>query len=231
VSPGKTHHAAGDPASFGETRPLKIAIADDHPFYRGRLAASLRDRGFEVVGEVGNGRDAIEISAIAAPDVILMDLKMPVLSGFEATRRLFELTPRRNILAISASALEDEIADTILWGANGHFSKDRPLQELIWAIEAIAAGRPLISPGIARVLLRRVRGEDPERSLAGAPLERREREVLACLAQGHSVPQMAIVLLASTEEISDDIEVILFKLRIEERIREILQEAKNSPDG
>lgn len=232
VSQAETHHAGGGAASFEKALPLRIAIADDHPAYRGRLAASLRDRGFDVVGEVGNGRAAIEMSETAEPDVILMDLKMPVLSGFEATRRLSEFAPRRSILAISAAALEDEIADTILWGANGHFSKDRPLAELVWAIEATAAGRPLLSPGTAQILLRRVRGDaSPDRSLAGAPLERREREVLACLAQGHTAPQIAIVLLASTEEIKGDIEMILMKLRIEQRIRHAQQRPESVRDG
>lgn len=224
MSQVETHRTVGGAGSLGEASPLRIAIADDHPVYRGRLAAFLRDRGLRVVGEAGNGRAAIEMSETAGPDVILMDLRMPLLSGFEATRRLAAVAPRRHILAISASALEDEIADAILWGASGHFPKDRSLVELIWAIEAIAAGRTVLSPGTAQVLLRRVQGgDDPKRSLAGAPLVRRELDLLAALARGDTASQIAAALLVSCEALNQDIGAVLMKLRIEQRIQEALR--------
>jgi DNA-binding NarL/FixJ family response regulator len=200
---------------------LRVAIADDHPAYRDRLAIFLRERGLEVVGEVGNGRAAIELSETVESDVILMDLRMPLLSGFEAIRRLTKSTSCRRILAISAAALEDEVADAILFGAHGHIAKDRPLVELLWALKATAAGRPLLSPGTARVLLRRLHGDaDPERSLADAAMARRELDLLACLAQSYTTAQIAIALSANPDEIKQDIELVLMKLRVERRIRE-----------
>ena len=204
-----------------EAGRLRVVIADDHPAYRNRLALFLRERGVDVVGEIGNGRAAIELSETADPDVILMDLRMPLLSGFEAIRRLTKSAPRRRILAISAAAMEDEIADAILLGANGHVSKDRPLVELFWALRATASGQPLLAPGTAQVLLRRIRGEaDPERSLADAAMARRELDLLACLAQSYTTLQIAIALSATPEEIEEDIEVMLMKLRVERRIRD-----------
>lgn len=204
-----------------EAGRLRVVIADDHPAYRNRLALFLREREVDVVGEIGNGRAAIELSETADPDVILMDLRMPLLSGFEAIRRLTKSAPRRRILAISAAAMEDEIADAILLGANGHVSKDRPLVELFWALRATASGQPLLAPGTAQVLLRRIHGEaDPERSLADAAMARRELDLLACLAQSYTTSQIAIVLSATPEEIEGDIEVMLMKLRVERRIRD-----------
>lgn len=210
--------AADTSASEGAGR-LRVAIADDHPAYRDRLAIFLRGRELDVIGEVGNGQAAIELSEAAEPDVILMDLRMPLLSGFEAIGQLGRTAPRRRILAISAAALEDEIADAILLGASGHVSKDRPLVELTWAIRAIAAGRPLIAPGTAQVLLRRLSGEaDPERSLADAVMVRRELDLLACLAQSYTTAQIGIALSATPDEVNEDIEMLLTKLRIEQRI-------------
>lgn len=227
MSTVETHRMVGGAGSLGEAIPLRVAIADDHPAYRGRLAAFLRDCGLEVVGEAGNGRAAIEMSETAGPDVILMDLRMPLLSGFEATRRLAVVAPSRRILAISAAALEDEIADAILWGASGHFSKDRPPVELIWAIEATAAGRPVLSPGTAQVLLRRIQDGDHGRSLAGASLVRRELDLLASLARGDTASQIAAEMPLSLDALNRDIEEMLMKLRIEERIQDALRNSES----
>lgn len=219
------HQPAGGESTTEGSQRLRVAIADDHPVYRDRLAIFLRDRGLDVVGEVGNGRAAIELSRSAEPDVTLMDLRMPLVSGFEAIRRLARSSSPRPILAISAAAMEDEIADAILFGANGHVSKDRPLTELIWAIRATAEGRALISPGTAQVLLRRIRGEAaPERSLAEAVMFPRELELLACLAQSYTTTQIAITLSASTDEINQDIEWLLTKLRTEQRMHDAVRE-------
>lgn len=217
---------------MGEAGRLRVAIADDHPAYRDRLAIFLRDRGLEVVGEVGNGQAAVQLSETADPDVILMDLRMPVLSGFDAIRRLTRAGPRRRILAISAAALEDEIADAILFGANGHVSKDRPLVELLWALRATAEGRPLLAPGTAQVLMRRIRGDaDPERSLTDASMVRRELDLLACLAQSYTVPQIGVALSATPDEVTGDIEMMLMKLRVEQRIQETPGEGFEADGG
>ena len=219
VSRVGSHRAEGT-SPIEEAGQLRVAIADDHPAYRDRLAIFLRGRGLEVVGEVSNGQAAIELSETVDPDVILMDLRMPVLSGFEAIRRLGTAVPRRRILAISAAALEDEIADAVLLGASGHVSKDRPLVELTWALGAISAGRPLIAPGTAQVFLRRIRGDaEPERSLTDASMTRRELDLLACLAQSYTIPQIGITFSATPDEVTDDIEMMLMKLRVEQRIQ------------
>jgi DNA-binding NarL/FixJ family response regulator len=232
MSPADLHQQADRAAREGEPRALRVVIADDHPFYRGRLAISLRRLGVEVVDEAGNGRAAIEAAAKTEPDVILMDLRMPLLSGVDATRRLTELSPRLRILAISATALEDEIADAILWGANGYVSKDRSLPDLVDAIQAIAAGRPILTAGTAQVLCRRIKGPvEDSPSLIGAPLVRRELELLELLAAGKTVSQISAETSAAVEALEGDIEAILLKLRIEQRIQIALRDAGTPERG
>jgi DNA-binding NarL/FixJ family response regulator len=230
--PADLRGQAESAAEQGEPRALRVVIADDHPFYRGRLAISLREHGVEVVDEVGNGQAAIEAAAATEPDVILMDLRMPLLSGVDATRRLTELSPRLRILAISATALEDEIADAMLWGANGYVSKDRSLPDLISAIGMIAAGRPILTAGTAQVLCRRIRGPvEEEPSLIGAPLVRRELELLELIAAGKTVRQIAAETSAPVEALHRDIDAMLLKLRIEQRIQTALRDAADSEKG
>jgi DNA-binding NarL/FixJ family response regulator len=233
VIPANSHHTRPGGAGPERTRPLRVVIADDHPFYRGRLAISLRRRGFEVIGEVPDGEAAVELAEADAPDVILMDLRMPLLSGLEATRRLTEVAPQRGIVAISASALEDEIADAILWGADAHVPKDRPLEELVAAIDLVANGGIALSPGTAKVVRRRVRGEDgPGTSLTGAPLVRRELELLDRLAEGRSTVEIASATGATPETVAEDIAALLMKLRIEQRIQAAFDDAEGrTPPG
>jgi DNA-binding NarL/FixJ family response regulator len=207
-------------------------IADDHPFYRDRLAISLRRRGLEVIAEVPDGRTAVELAETAAPDVILMDLRMPLLSGVDATRQLNEVAPQRQIVAISASALEDEIADAVLWGANAFVSKDRPVDELIAAVDAVAAGRILISPGTAQVLRRRVHGSDgPGLSLVGAPLVRRELDLLDRLAHGREISEIATATGSTSDVVALDVSALLTKLRIEQRIQGAFRDAGGGDEG
>ncbi len=221
MSRAEIERPPGGVSTREEPGRIRVAIADDHPAYRDQLAVFLRARGLDVVGEVGNGRAAIELVESARPDLIVMDLRMPLLSGFEAIRRLARLTSRRRILAISAAATEDEITDAILSGADGHISKDRAPQELIWVLMATVAGQPLLAPGTAQVLLRRLRGQaEPGRSLVDTVMFQREWGLLACLAQSYTTAQTAMALNATPDEINQDIELLLTKLRAEQWIHD-----------
>jgi DNA-binding NarL/FixJ family response regulator len=206
-------------------------IADDHPFYRDRLAISLRRRGMEVIGEVPNGLTAIDLAETASPDVVLMDLRMPLLSGLAATRRLAEVAPQRRIVVISASALADEIADAILWGADAYIAKDRPVDDLIAAIDAVTAGKVLLPPGIAQVIRRRVRGGGESGfSLVGAPLVRRELDLLDRLAEGATIAEIAAATPAPEDAIAEEVAAMIMKLRIEQRIQAAFRDAAE-PEG
>jgi DNA-binding NarL/FixJ family response regulator len=137
--------------------PTTVVIADDHAFYRTGLARMLRQTGIHVVAEVANGEAAIRAAEETAPDVVVMDINMPGLSGIEATWRLTAQSPGTRVLVLTVSAEEDDVADAIIAGASGYVLKDGPVEEIAAAIHAAAAGQVVIEPGIPKALLERMR--------------------------------------------------------------------------
>jgi DNA-binding NarL/FixJ family response regulator len=153
--------------------PLRVVIADDHPFYRMGLVRSLRARGIDVVAEARDGAAAIRAVEETKPDVVVMDLRMPGLSGIEVTRRLTERAPATRVLVLSVSADEDDVIAALLAGACGYVLKDRPVREVIAGIEA-AAGR---GPFARRV-----------------HLTARERDLIDLVADGKADDEIAATL-------------------------------------
>lgn len=131
---------------------LRVVIADDHPAYRAGLARMLRENGIDVVAEASNGEAAIRSVEETEPDVVVMDLNMPGLSGLEATRRLIDETPTMRVLVLSVSAQDDDVTEALEAGAHGYVLKDGALEEVVAAIRAAAAGHPLISPRVLPAL-------------------------------------------------------------------------------
>ena len=127
---------------------LRVVIADDHPAYRAGLARMLQENGIEVVAEVSNGDSAIRTVEQTDPDVVVMDLNMPGLSGLEATRRLIAEAPSTRVLVVSVSAQDDDVTEAMQAGAHGYVLKDGPLDEVVVAIRAAAAGQAMISPRV-----------------------------------------------------------------------------------
>jgi len=128
--------------------PLRVVVADDHPAYRAALARMLRENGIDVVAEASNGEAAIRTVEETDPDVVIMDLKMPGLSGLEATRRLIDEAPSTHVLVLSVSAQDDDVSEAIEAGAHGYVLKDGPLEDVVVAIRAAAAGQAMISPRV-----------------------------------------------------------------------------------
>jgi DNA-binding NarL/FixJ family response regulator len=205
------------------TEPLRVVIADDHPFYRMGLARSLRASGIEVVAEAPNGEAAVRAVEQTSPDVVVMDLKMPGLSGIEATRRLTRRTPASRVLVLSVSAEESDVTDAILAGATSYMLKDRPVQEVIAGIRAAAAGEFHVSPQIAIPLLRRLHEPAGVRSyLAGVRLSSQEAALFDLLADGRSENEIAEMLGISLGCLRSDASNILGKLRLESRLQAAL---------
>jgi DNA-binding NarL/FixJ family response regulator len=197
---------------------LRVVIADDHAVYREGLARLLRENGIEVVAEAADGEAAVRAVEQTAPDVVLVDLRMPGLSGFDATRRLAERSVGSRVLVLSVSAEESDVTDAMSAGASGYVLKDEPVEEVIAGIRAAAAGDPRISPRTATVLLRSVHeaieaGED----LAGGGLSARELQVLDLLAAGK--PDHEIARIVSIRSVHDYVRSILTKLQVEQRVR------------
>ena len=161
-------------------------LADDHPFYRDGLARLLEQSGIDVVAAVGNGEAAVRAVAETAPDVVVMDLNMPGMSGLEATRILGVRSPASHVLVLSVSAQAEDVTEAVLSGACGYVLKEAPVEEVVAGIRAAADGQSLISPRIASVLLQRVReaAADEATDLRAVQLSPREYEVLGLLAEG-----------------------------------------------
>jgi DNA-binding NarL/FixJ family response regulator len=200
--------------------PLRVVIADDHPFYRQGLADLLGKSGIEVVGEAPDGQAAIELVGQTAPDVVVMDLNMPGMSGAEATRRLTERNPTARVLVLSVSAEEVDVTDAILAGAMGYVLKDSPIEEVVAGIKAAAAGNSLISPRIASQLMRRIRDREIEQpQLPPLPLSDRELQVLKLVADGKTNQEIGEELFIGPSTARNHISSILMKLQVDNRVQ------------
>jgi two-component system NarL family response regulator len=207
-------------------------LVDDHPFYRHGLSSLLERSGIEVVGEASNGVAALEVVEQTAPDVVVMDLNMPRLSGVEATRRMTEQNPATKVLVLSVSVEEADVVDAIMAGARGYLLKDGPVEEVVAGIRAAASGESLISPKIAATLMTRVReregeeAEQPEISLS-----EREREVLELIAQGKANPEIAQTLFIGETTVRNHVSSILAKLQVDNRVQAAVRAVKERMVG
>jgi DNA-binding NarL/FixJ family response regulator len=199
---------------------LRVVIADDHPFYRQGLARLLSQSGVEVVGQASNGPAAIELVEQTAPDVAVIDLNMPGMSGVEVTRRLNERMPASRVLVVSVSAREDDVTEAILAGASGYVLKDGPVEEVVAGIRAAASGESLLSPRIAGTLLDRIRdGEQVQPGLSPVPLSERELQVLRLVAQGRGESEIGETLHIGANAVTKHISSLLMKLQVENRVQ------------
>jgi DNA-binding NarL/FixJ family response regulator len=218
----KDGDAVADYASMSATpEQLRVVLVDDHPVYREGLAKLLRESGVDVVAQAGNGHDAMSIVEEAAPDVVVMDLNMPGMSGVEVTRKLVERTPASRVLVVSVSAQEEDVTEAILAGASGYVLKDGPVEEVVAGIQAAANGESLISPRIATMLLRRMRLDEPAEvdTPAMTPLSDRELQVLRLVAEGKGNQEIGEALYIGQSTVRNHISSILMKLQVENRVQ------------
>ena len=199
---------------------IRVVLADDHAFFRDGLARILSGAGIEVVAQVANGEAAVHAAVEHAPDVVVMDLSMPGLSGLEAARLLQQRAPACRVLVLTVSDSEADVIDAVVAGASGYVLKDRPREEVIAAVQAVATGQALISPRIASTLLDRIREQvelDPP--VPDVDLSRRELEVLSLLAQGRANAEIGKALFISDSTVRNHISSILMKLHVNNRVQ------------
>jgi DNA-binding NarL/FixJ family response regulator len=200
---------------------LRVVLVDDHPVYREGLAKLLSQSGVEVVAQAGNGPDALSIVEEAAPDVVVMDLNMPGMSGVDVTRKLVQRNPASRVLVVSVSAQEEDVTEAILAGASGYVLKDGPVEEVVAGIQAAANGESLISPRIATMLLRKMRLDGPSEMdpPATTPLSERELQVLRLVAEGKGNHEISEALYIGQSTVRNHISSILMKLQVENRVQ------------
>lgn len=198
--------------------PIRVLIADDHSVVREGLRTFLGlDAEIEIVGEATNGEEAVQLARHLAPDVVLMDLKMPKLDGVSATGIIRRELPHIEVIALT-SVLEDALVfGALRAGAIGYLLKDTEAEELRRAIKAAAEGQVQLSPQAAARLVREVRA--PETT---GTLSERETDVLRLLAQGHSNKELAQALEISEKTVKAHITSILTKLNASSRTQAAL---------
>ena len=177
----------------------RILIADDHEVVRKGLRALLDSApGFEVVGEASNGREAVEKTTAARPDVVVLDIGMPELNGLEATRRIVKTAPRTEVLILTVYETEEVIREVLRAGARGYVLKSDAGRLLLSAVESVSAHKPFFTSRVSELVLAGFLSGDglrpSEETPAGAPLTPRERECLQLLAEGKTNKEVAAAL-------------------------------------
>lgn len=203
---------------------VRVLIVDDHLFYRAGLKTMLQARPeIDVVGEAADGDAAVAQADATAPDVILMDVRMPGLNGIDATRRIAARHPRTAILVLTMFD-DDTVFGALRAGARGYLLKDASLDDLLRAITAAQRGEAIFSPSIARRLSRYFAGQSPSRNPDLFPeLTGRERDVLALLAEAKGNLEIAGALDLTPKTVRNYVSSIIDKLHVNDRGEAILR--------
>jgi DNA-binding NarL/FixJ family response regulator len=197
---------------------VRVLVVDDHPVWRNGVRSDLEGSGrAEVVGEAQDGGEAIEVARDVMPEVVLMDLQLPNVSGVDATRQIIQDSPHVKVLVLSASGEEADVLEAVKAGASGYLLKSSTTAELIDAIVRVKEGEPVFTPSLAGLVLSEFRriahGSDP----AEPELTPRENEVLKLVAKGYTYREIGEKLFISTKTVQNHVQNILTKLQMKKR--------------
>lgn len=200
-------------------KPLQVLISDDHPLFRDGIRGLLATKpDIEVVGEATTGEEAARLAGELEPDVILMDIKMPSVSGIEATRRILAENPRARILMVTMFEDDASVFTAMRAGARGYVLKDADKDEMLGAIRTVGRGGAVFSPGIAARLVDFFSSDRPAvRREAFPALTDREREMLHLMARGSSNAEISHLLSLSSKTVANYVSNILHKLQVADR--------------
>ena len=203
-------------------KTIRVLIVDDHAIVRKGIRALLAtERGIEVIGEAGDGAEAIAQAEALQPDVILMDLVMPKIDGIEATRQITAKLSGARILVLTSFAADDKVFPAIKAGALGYLLKDTGPNDLVQAIHQVYQGQPSLEPSIARKVLSEL-SHPPKEPLTPDPLTERELEVLRLVAQGKSNKEIAEQLVIADMTVRAHVSNVLGKLHLASRTQAAL---------
>lgn len=200
--------------------PARVLIVDDHPIWRRAVERDLADAGFEVVAAVGDGESAARIAAAVRPDVVLMDLQLPAMSGVDTAAELARIDPAVRVLMLSSSGEDADVLAAVKAGARGYLVKSAAVEELLDAVRRTAAGEAVFSPGLAALVLgeyRRIATAEPS---ADVPvLTERETEILRLVAKGLTARQVAQRLVLSHRTVQNHVQSTLRKLQLHNKVQ------------
>jgi DNA-binding NarL/FixJ family response regulator len=212
---------------------VRIVVADDHPIVRDGFAELLSTQpDFDVVGVASDGAEAVSIAIESRPDVVVMDVRMPVMDGIEATRQLTALASHApRVLVLTTFHLDVYVYSALRAGASGFLLKAVTAERLFDAVRIVAAGEALLAPGVTRRLISEFAHMSPEpegspqpvvRAASLESLTRRETEVLQLVAQGLSNPEIAARLVVSDETVKTHVSRVLGKLGLRDRTQAVI---------
>ncbi|HUQ63123.1 MAG TPA: response regulator transcription factor [Acidimicrobiales bacterium] len=200
--------------------PVRLLLADDHRMLRDGLRRSMEEAGFEVVGEAGNGAEAVRAAEELRPDVVLMDVSMPLLNGVAAARLVRQRVPECQVVMLTMHAEADVMADAIQAGAVGYLVKDCSTEEVAAAVRMAASGEGALSAELATSMLAEVQRETEDDDPGISP---REEEVLQLVANGLSLPEVAQTLFISAKTVKNHLASIYSKLDARDRTQAVLR--------
>ena len=204
---------------------IKLVVVDDHSLFRRGLVGLLEEMTeFQVVGEASNGQDALGVIENAKPDIVLLDINMPVMDGLQTLAVLRKLHPEQKVLMLTISQNDEDLINAIVTGANGYVLKNTEPDSLRTTILQVFAGNSVLSPEITAKVLQAVRRSQADRNRG--LLSDREVEVLKCLARGQTTAQIAGVLFISENTVKTHIRHILEKMEVNNRAEAVARAAQ-----
>ena len=201
---------------------VRLLLADDHRMLRDGLRLSMEEAGFDVVGEAGDGEEAVRLARGLRPDVVLMDVSMPLLDGVEATRLLHQIVPESHVVMLTMHGESDVMSQAIQAGAVGYLVKDCSTEDVVDAVRMASSGQGALSPELATSMLAEVKRTGGNQ--AGEPvISPREEEVLQLVADGLSLPEVAAKLFISLKTVKNHLASIYQKLDARDRTQAVLR--------
>ncbi|MEU7854667.1 response regulator transcription factor [Nonomuraea sp. NPDC049141] len=198
---------------------VRVMVVDDHPMWRDGVARDLAEAGYEVVAVVGEGRQALRVAGAVLPEVVVLDLRLPDMSGAEVAKGLAGMSPSPRVLVLSASAEPDDVLDAVKAGASGYLVKSASREEFLDAVRRTADGDAVFTPGLAGLVLGEYRRLAAQPAPAEGPrLTDRETEVLRLVAKGLSYRQIADRLVLSHRTVQNHVQNTLQKLQLHNRV-------------
>jgi two-component system nitrate/nitrite response regulator NarL len=198
--------------------PIRTIVVDDHPLFRGGVTRTLAEAGFEVLGEGGSAAEAVDLTALHMPDLILLDISMPG-GGIAAAREVGSRFPAVRIVMLTVSEADDDVLSALEAGAHGYVLKGVGSQELVALLRDVHTGGSYVSPSLAaRLLAAMQKGQRPSGSSPVADLTRREEEILRLVAKGHSNKEIGRALDLQEKTVKHYMTNILQKLQVRNRV-------------